>query len=191
MREAASAPLRGGRFDGRLPPNPSNTLCPPEQQREKQRAAELAVIEQDAMALRQLVAGALPPSQAGEPRVQDAGPHSLAAPSQQQAVQGGLLSSLTLHALLEEPHPRHPMHQHGSPPGAGAGLPADPSALAAYMAGLEDSSTMLQRQLMHLQASTSDGPVGNGVSKPFRSARHAPGRREVFVLGKWLEVSPG
>ncbi|KAI7835772.1 hypothetical protein COHA_010350 [Chlorella ohadii] len=46
---------------------------------------------------------------------------------------------------------------------------------------------MVQRQMAHLQAGTS----GRGaVPAPLRSARHGPtpGRREVFVLAKWLEV---
>lgn len=47
---------------------------------------------------------------------------------------------------------------------------------------------MLQRQLAHMHASTLDGGGGTLAPKPFRSARHMPGRREVFVLSKWLEV---
>jgi hypothetical protein len=66
------------------------------------------------------------------------------------------------------------------------GLAAEPSVLTAYIVGLEASSNVVQRQLTHLQASTSTGTSG---SVPFHSACHAPGRREVFVLSKWLEVS--
>lgn len=200
---AASVAARPG--GGKLPPNPSSTLCRPEQQRARQRAAEQAVAEQDAAALEQLLGGATMPS----PRRQQQTPQP-PPPSQQQACADqapaldGCLSSLTLQSLLPTAQPSRGLlqpqaslacqgsswsaaaaHDTGQPPPSG--LAGEPSALTAYITRLEEDSTMVQRQMAHLQAGTS----GRGaVPAPLRSARHGPtpGRREVFVLAKWLEV---
>ncbi|KAI3438406.1 hypothetical protein D9Q98_000838 [Chlorella vulgaris] len=215
MKEGGADPHRHAAAN-KLPPNPSNTTCRPEQLRDKQRAAEQAVFEQDVSALRQLVGS-------GAETLQQACGASPCGNGRDQlsAEQGGLLSSLTLQTLLDgqppaqqqqqqqqqqqlqqqqqvyqqhyhqqqQPHvqPRAPFS--GSPPSpAAVGLGTDPAALAAYISSLEDSSSMLQRQLAHMYASTLDGGGGTLAPKPFRSARHMPGRREVFVLSKWLEV---
>lgn len=130
----------------------------------------------------------------------------------------GRLSRLTLQALL----PQRPVDAANSQPGVV--LAAEPSVLTAYITGLEEDSNLVQRQLTHLQASTSSAATGNlgglsvgptgersaigsgtaagasaaapqhswaaisSIPPPLRSARNAPGRREVFVLSKWLEV---
>ena len=196
---AATAAAIGRRPAGKLPANPSTTLCRPQQQRERQRAAEQAAAERDAQALQQVLGAgggveSLRLETSGQP------PSLKAAPQQLPA--DGCLSSLTLQSLL--PGALHPSPSQHAGSWAGArppwapvggeadldasrtGLAAEPSALTAHIVGLEASSNVVQRQLTHLQASTSTGSSG---SVPFRSARHAPGRREVFVLSKWLEVS--
>lgn len=194
------------RLGGKLPPNPSSTLCRPELQRARQRAAEQAVAEQDAAALERLLGGGIMPSPQQRQETQPLPPAS-----QQQAsgdeppVLDGCLSRLTLQSLLPAAQPSRTQlqqqaslvrqgsswsaaataHDTGQPPPAG--LAAEPSVLTAYITRLEEDSSMVQRQMAHLQAGTS----GRGAfPSPLRSARHAPtpGRREVFVLAKWLEV---
>jgi hypothetical protein len=140
-------------------------------------------LEQDAWALHQLVGEA---AQAPSPAAGDTDEAadllsddcSSDGEAGQPAAQAGLLSSLTLQALLGEDHgsPQQRGGTHG-----GGGVQA--SALAGYMSNLESNSNLLQRQLAHLHAST-----GGGGARPLRTARHLPGRREVFVLSKWLEV---
>ena len=206
---AAAASVAAPRpLGGKLPPNPSSTLCRPEQQRARHRAAEQAVAEQDAAALERLLGGGTMPSPSRQQQQQP-----LPLLSQQQACADqppaldGCLSSLTLQSLLPTAQPsRGQLQQQASlarqgsgwsaaaaantgqpPPG---GPEAETSVLTAYITRLEEDSSMVQRQMAHLQAGTSGRAA---LPAPLRSARHAPtpGRREVFVLAKWLEVSRG
>ena len=196
---AAAAAAVGRRPAGKLPPNPSTTLCRPQQQRERQKAAEQAAAERDAQALQQVLGdGGVEPS-----RLEGSGQQPALQAAPQQLPADGCLSTLTLQSLLpggaQPSRSQHAGTRAGAQPqwapdggeaeadlDAGPSrLAAEPSVLTAYIVGLEADSNFVQRQLTHLQASTSTGASGGA---PFRSARHAPGRREVFVLSKWLEV---
>ena len=220
---AAAAPAAGRPAAGKLPPNPSSTLCNPQQLRARQRAAEQAVAEQDAAALERLLgSGTAPPEQQPQQQPSHQQPlqqqpqhfHHQQQPQQhgdtaQPASQlppplDGCLSSLTLQSLLPSAQPSRAQLQqqaslarqasgwsaaafHDTGQGAPAGLAAEPSALTTYICRLEEDASMVQRQMTHAQA----GPSGRGAfPAPLRSARKppAPGRREVFVLSKWLEV---
>jgi hypothetical protein len=207
MTQATGAPPSERR--ARLPPNPSNTLTRPEQQKQQQRAAEQAVRLQDVLALQRAVGS--PPAVAPQDDGAQAGEPGQAATHGQSDATGGLLSNAVLQTILdvgealqqhdiklEGPACDQPQRvgpkaaaglkaspPHGSPsPGAAPGT--DPAALAAYLASLQGSSNMLQRQLAHLHAAASGGGAPRAL--PVRSARHASGRRELFVLSKWLEV---
>lgn len=203
----------------KLPPNPSTTLCLPQQQRAKQRAAEKAMVEQDAAVLQRLLGGGPPapptdaqPQPQSQAQAQAVGSPRAAQPTAPPpAALDGCLSSATLQSLLSAPQPGHMQQQQqpalqpscswaggGSSPPGGPLLAAEPSALTAYITRLEEHSNLMERQLTHLQASTSGGGGGGTLARapfpsPLRSARHplAPGRREVFVLSKWLEVRGG
>ena len=114
-------------------------------------------------------------------------------------------------------HSQAPLLQPSSPPiqrantwapSTSGGLVSQTSALSAYIAGMQQQeegggdggSGMLQRQLTNLQASTSGGggDAAGGSSGWFMGAPMQPhgkrqatmwgGRREAYVLSKWLEV---
>lgn len=210
MREGGAAGAAATAPRSKLPPNPSTTLCRPAKQRALQRAAERAVAEQDAQALRQLLGGT-EEGAAGEQAPCEGG--SAAAGDQPgpsgRAELDGCLSRAALEALLPGAQPSQLAQHQSSAWSAGAAqqqqslldtgqpgasqpsmplLGAEPSALTTYITRLEEEDGLVQRQLTHLQASTSGGRAG--LPPPLRSARNplAPGRREVFVLSKWLEV---
>lgn len=193
-----SAPARRGK----LPPSPASTFMRPQQQLQRQQAAERAAVQQDAAALAQLLGGSSrrdrgPMAEASEQSLQAQAPHATgtqhsAAPYVEVTTGSGSLTSATLQALLVQPVGGL---QQGSPEPA---LLAEPSLLSSYIAGIEEDSRLVQRQMTHLQASTSGigasagraaGWAGVGALPPtLRGARGMPGRREVFVLSKWLEV---
>lgn len=211
---AAAAPAGARPSGARLPPSPSTTLCRPEQLRARQRAAAQAAAEEDVQALQALLGGGGGGPAEGQ-HSGIAGP----APSQSGAAPApadeGCLSSATLQSLLPAAPPTQAQlqpqawlarqgsswvagpaaHQDaGQPPG----LAGEPSALTSYIMRLEEESSLVQRQLAHLQASTSScgggGGAGQGALPSLsRTARNplAPGRREVFVLSQWLEVGGG
>lgn len=184
-----------------LLPSPSITLTRPEQQRQQQRAAEQAVHMQDVSALQRAIGSPTATLAEGEAGV--AGP--AAAVGSGDAV-GGLLSSTVLQAILgtadvpgQQPEielgaPLAQQSQHAScksgaspkasPPLGSSGLVppgTGPAALAAYIASLQGSSNTLHRQL-------HAGGGGGSHALPARGARNASGRRELFVLARWLEV---
>lgn len=200
---AHGAPARSAK----LPPSPSTTLCLPQQQRARQRAAEKAIVDQDAAILQRLLGG--PPAPPTDSQVQpqaqpqpqqEASPRILQPAPPPPAALEGCLSSVTLQSLMPSAQPsqqqqQSPLAVQASCSWSGGGpLAAEPSALTAYITRLEEHSSLMERQLTHLQASTSGGSAADRTPfpAPLRSARHplAPGRREVFVLSKWLEVRP-
>lgn len=201
---AAIASPAPGRH-GKLPPSPASTFMRPQQLLQRQRAAERAAVEQDAAALAQLLGASMelgPIAEASEQPLQPqassvAMPERSNAPASGAAVENGILTGATLQALLVQ-QPSKRWQGQGQP---GPGLGAEPSVLASYIAGTEEDSRLLQRQMTHLQATTSGGAGASGRAAgwaavgapppPLRSARSMPGRREVFVLSKWLEVGRG
>ncbi|KAL4444954.1 hypothetical protein ABPG77_004004 [Micractinium sp. CCAP 211/92] len=198
---AAIASPAPGRH-GKLPPSPASTFMRPQQLLQRQRAAERAAVEQDAAALAQLLGASMqlgPIAEASEQPLQPqassvAMPERSNAPASGAAVENGILTGATLQALLVQ-QPSKRWQGQGQP---GPGLGAEPSVLSSYIAGTEEDSRLLQRQMTHLQATTSGGAGASGRAAgwaavgapppPLRSARSMPGRREVFVLSKWLEV---
>ena len=188
---AATAALRPG---SKLQPNPITTLCRPAQLLASKRQAEQAAAEQDVMALQQLLASGPEERQHG-----DGAPR---APAQLE----GCLSSLTLQALLPSAPPSQAnLQRHASLPWqarsstwhdtgqhAPDSLAGEPSALTAYIAQLEEDSSVAERQLAHLQASSSGarGVAKGALPSLLRCTRKplAPTRREVLALSKWLEV---
>lgn len=195
---ASAAPGRRGK----LPPSPASTFMRPQQLLQRQRAAERAAMEQDAAVLAQLLGGGEfspvsgRPEHSTQPEASSiAGPERPAATASGATMEGGSLTGATLQALTMD-QPGCLRQGHGRPE---SGLSAEPSVLSSYIAGIEEDSRLAQRQLTHLQASTSGGggrgPRAGGWAAvgapppPLRSARGMPGRREVFVLSKWLEVS--
>lgn len=194
---APTQPLRRGK----LPPSPSSTLNRPQQLRQQQREAQATAAQQDAAALVAMLGGgaggaaALPATPA---RGAPPGPAAGAASGE------GALTSLTLQSLLPGTSPGTAVSA-ALPGWAGLGASAEPSVLTAYIAGVDEEGSLAQRQLTHMQASTSGAYGGSAaaaqrgqgaggwhaVGSPpgtLRSARQVPGRREVFVLSKWLEV---
>ncbi|KAL4448019.1 hypothetical protein ABPG75_005238 [Micractinium tetrahymenae] len=197
----AVPPLSAPGRRGKLPPSPASTFMRPQQLLQRQRAAERAAAEQDAAAIAQLLGGGMsiglgPIAEASEQSLQPqssstGGPQPSFAPVSGGAGDNGSLTSATLQALLMQ---QPSSLQHGQEPA----LSAEPSVLTSYIAGIEEDSRLVQRQMTHLQASTSGACGSTGRSggwaavgalpAPLRSARGSPGRREVFVLSKWLEV---
>ena len=214
---ASATSAAGGIGPHKLPPNPSNTLCRPQQRRQQQRAAEHAAAQQDVQGLQQAVLG----TAAGGVASADDEPHQQRQPLGE--ADACCVSALTLQTLLpssasqQRLHSQAPLLQPSSPPiqrantwapSTSGGLVSQTSALSAYIAGMQQQeegggdggSGMLQRQLTNLQASTSGGggDAAGGSSGWFMGAPMQPhgkrqatmwgGRREAYVLSKWLEV---
>ena len=152
-----------------LPSNPSNTKLQHQQQLRQQ--AQQGLVGSDMEALQLALGGS---SLAGA---------SLADQLLLQAPDGSL-SALTVQLLLQPQVSSSwvgRLVQAARLPGAEPGAGAAPPALSSSKAQANASQAAAAGPL------SAAGPL---AVAPCRSSRYPPGRREVFILSKWLEVGP-